>query len=142
MNVNPFVTWLLRSPLHRFLSATTMLVTYQGRKTGRRITLPVNYVRDGEMLWTLSVAKRAWWRNFRTPTPAVLRLAGRDQPVQGIVVTDEAEMMAGLRLFFKGIPAAARYLKIWFDENGEPDPDDLREAAEGRVLVMFTPSGE
>jgi hypothetical protein len=33
-------------------------------------------------------------------------------------------------------------LKIWFDENGEPDPDDLREAAEGRVLVMFTPSGE
>ena len=137
MNVNPFVTWLLRSPLHRFLSHTTMLVTYQGRKTGRQITLPVNYVRDGEILWTLSVAKRTWWRNFRIPAPAVLRLAGRDQPVQGVVVTDEAEMMAGLRLYFKGLPAAARYLKIWFDENGEPDPDDLREAADGRVILRF-----
>ena len=139
MKINPFVIWLLRSPLHRFLSRTTMLVTYQGRKTGRNVTLPVNYVRDEETIWTLSVGKRAWWRNFRTPTPAVLRLAGRDLPVQGVAVTAAPDMLVGLSIFFKGLPQAARYLKIWFDENGEPDPDDLREAAEGRVLLRFDP---
>ncbi len=79
MNINPFVIWLLRSPLHRLLSRSTMLVTYQGRTSGRQITLPVNYVREGEKLWTLSMGKRAWWRNFRTAGSAMLRLQGRDR---------------------------------------------------------------
>jgi hypothetical protein len=139
MNVNPVVIWLLRSPLYRLLSRTTMLVTYQGRKSGRQITLPVNYVRDGELLYTLSVGSRAWWRNFRAAGPATLRLQGRDLPVQGVVVENEAEQLAGLGVFFKGMPQAARYLKIWFDEHGEPDPDDLRDALKGRVLLRFQP---
>ena len=137
MNINPIMIWLLRSPLHRLVSRSTMLVTYQGRKSGRQITLPVNYVRYGEQVLVLSVRKRAWWRNFRTPSPAVLRLHGRDLPVQGSVVQDEQELLAGLAAFFKGMPQAARYLKIWFDDQGEPDQDDVRQAAEGRVLLRF-----
>ena len=139
MNINPIMIWLLRSPLHRLVSRSTLLVTYQGRKSGRQITLPVNYVRYGEQVLVLSVRKRAWWRNFRTPSPAVLRLQGRDLPVQGAVVQDEPELLAGLAVFFKGMPQAARYLKIWFDDQGEPDQDDLRQAAEGRVLLRFKP---
>ena len=139
MNINPIMIWLLRSPLHRLVSRSTMLVTYQGRKSGRQITLPVNYVRYGEQVLVLSVRKRAWWRNFRTPSPAVLRLQGRDLPVQGAVVQDEQELLAGLAAFFKGMPQAARYLKIWFDDQGEPDTEDLRQAAEGRVLLSFKP---
>ena len=137
MNINPIMIWLLRSPLHRLVSRSTMLVTYQGRKSGRQITLPVNYVRYGEQVLVLSVRKRAWWRNFRTPSPAVLRLRGQDLPFQGEVVQDEPVLLAGLAVFFKGMPQAARYLKIWFDDQGEPDQDDLRQAAEGRVLLRF-----
>ena len=139
MNINPIMIWLLRSPLHRLVSRSTMLVTYQGRKSGRQITLPVNYVRYGEQVLVLSVRKRAWWRNFRTPSPAVLRLRGQDLPFQGEVVQDEPVLLAGLAVFFKGMPQAARYLKIWFDEQGEPDQDDVRQAVEGRVLLSFKP---
>jgi len=139
MNINPIMIWLLRSPLHRLVSRSTMLVTYQGRISGRQITLPVNYVRYGEQVLVLSVRKRAWWRNFRTASTAVLRLQGRDLPVQGAVVEDETELLAGLAVFFKGMPQAARFLKIWFDDQGEPDPEDLRQAAEGRVLLRFKP---
>ena len=137
MNINPIVIWLLRSPFHRLLSASTMLVTYQGRKSGREITLPVNYVRHGEQLLTMSVRSRSWWRNFRQGGPATLRLHGKDIAVQADLVSDEQELLSGLAVFFKGMPQAARYLKIWFDAEGEPDPDDLRRAMDGRVLVRF-----
>ena len=54
MNGNSFIAWLLRSPLHGLLSGNTLLITVTGRKTGRPITTPVNYVRDGDRLWVIS----------------------------------------------------------------------------------------
>ena len=138
MNVNPVVSWVLRSPLHRLLSRSTMLVRYTARKSGREISLPVNYVAEGENLWVLSVGKRSWWRNFRQPAPATLRLRGCEVAAQGEVITDEAAQLSGMAAFVKGMPQVARYLKIWFDEKGEPDADDLREAMKGRVLLRFT----
>ena len=139
MNVNPVVIRVLRSPLHRLLSRTTMLVTYTGRKSGHQITVPVNYVAQGEHVWVLSLTRRTWWRNFQPSAPATLRLRGRNVSVQGTAVQDEAELLAGLAVVVKGMPQVARYLHIWFDENGVPDPDDLRDALKGRVLLRFTP---
>ena len=137
MNINPIVIWVLRSPVHRVLSRSTMLIMYQGRKSGRQVTLPVNYVREGKSLWTLSVRKRKWWRNFRGGGEARLRLQGREVDVLGLVVENEDEMLGGLAVFLKGMPQVARYLKIWYDEHGEPDRDDMREAMRGRVMVRF-----
>ena len=65
MNGNDFMTWVLRSPLHGLLSASTMLVTLKGRKSGKAITLPVNYFQEGENLWVITNRSRNWWRNLR-----------------------------------------------------------------------------
>ncbi|MBG0816610.1 hypothetical protein [Planomonospora sp. ID82291] len=78
--VNPFVRRLLRSPLHDLLSASVALVTVEGRRTGRRITVPANYVaRDGELL-LVSHRDRMWWRNLSGPggAPVRVRLRGRE----------------------------------------------------------------
>ena len=139
MKINPFVIWLLRSPLHRFLSRTTMLVTYQGRKSKRQITLPVNYVWDGEQLITLSMRKRTWWRNLRLGAPVTLRLKGKNLPAQAEAVDEIERLLPGLKVLLKQMPQAARYLQVTYDEQGEPDPEDLRRAAEGRVIVRFLP---
>jgi hypothetical protein len=45
--VNPVVHLLLRSPLHRLLSGSLVILTYQGRKSGRWRSLPCMYARDG-----------------------------------------------------------------------------------------------
>lgn len=37
--MNPIMKGLLRSPLHRLLSGTLMLLTYTGRKTGTPYTI-------------------------------------------------------------------------------------------------------
>ncbi len=74
MNGNSFVSLLLRSPLHGFVSGNTMLVSVTGRKTGRVVTIPVNYVQEGDILWVLSYRERTWWRNLLTGAPVTLRL--------------------------------------------------------------------
>ena len=56
---NSIMMWLLRSPLHGMLSGSTMIITYTGRKSGMTFSTPVNYVRDGNVLWTVSF--RAHW---------------------------------------------------------------------------------
>ena len=139
MNINPIVIWLLRSPLHRLLSGSTMLVTYQGQKSKRQITLPVNYVWDGEQLITLSMRKRTWWRNLRRGAPVTLRLKGKNLPAQAEAVDEIERLLPGLKVLLKQMPQAARYLQVTYDEQGEPDPEDLRRAAEGRVIVRFLP---
>ena len=56
---NPIMASLLRSPLHRWLSRNTMLISVRGRKTGRMLTTPVNYVRVGDELLVVSRGVRA-----------------------------------------------------------------------------------
>ncbi|MBG0823373.1 nitroreductase family deazaflavin-dependent oxidoreductase [Planomonospora sp. ID91781] len=78
--VNPFVRRLLRSPLHDLLSASVALVTVKGRRTGREVTVPADYVeRDGELL-LVSRRSRTWWRNLSGPgsAPVRVRLRGRE----------------------------------------------------------------
>ena len=64
---NLFVIGLLRSPFHRLASGSILLLTYRGRRSGRRFTIPVAYA---EQERTLSVfvghpERKTWWRNLR-----------------------------------------------------------------------------
>jgi hypothetical protein len=44
---NLMIVWLLKSPLHGMISKGVMLVSVTGRKSGRMISTPTNYLRDG-----------------------------------------------------------------------------------------------
>jgi hypothetical protein len=73
---NPFMAGVLRSPFHGLLSHNTILITVCGKKTGRRLMTPVNYLRRGDELLTVSFRSRTWWRNLRGGAPVELLLAG------------------------------------------------------------------
>jgi hypothetical protein len=47
---NPIMIWILKSPFHKMMSGSTLLVTITGRKAQRTITTPVNYIKDGKTL--------------------------------------------------------------------------------------------
>ena len=64
MNGNDFVKIMLKSPLHG-LMGNTMIITVTGRKTGRKIAVPVNYYRDNDALWIITKRSRNWWRNVK-----------------------------------------------------------------------------
>ena len=78
---NAVVLAVLRSRAHRLLSGSAIELRYTGRRSGRQYVLPVQYAGTGTgdrlvvrpQRWQHST----WWRNFRTPQPVTVRVAGR-----------------------------------------------------------------
>jgi hypothetical protein len=136
MNGNDIMAMILRSPLHGLLSGSTVLVTVTGRKSGRAITLPVNYVADGDTLWVLSGRDRTWWKNLRGGAAVGLYLKGREVAARGETVEDPPAVAGALKVYLKAIPLAARSLGIKV-QGGAADPVDLGRAAAERVFVRL-----
>jgi hypothetical protein len=73
---NLFVIGLLRSPLHRLASGSLLLITYRGRRSGRRFTFPVMYAeREGTL--TIFVGHPERKQVGRPTTQRGSALAGR-----------------------------------------------------------------
>jgi deazaflavin-dependent oxidoreductase (nitroreductase family) len=90
---NRVVGGALRSPLSGAVDATLILLTVRGRRTGRRISLPVQYAAGEDALWVCPGHPRtkSWWRNLRAASPVGLRLLGRDVAGTARVVTATGE---------------------------------------------------
>ena len=65
--VNRLVTAVLRSRFHALISQRVMLLTFTGRSSGRTITTPVNFRRDGAALMTST--RGLWQRSMRSRSP-------------------------------------------------------------------------
>ena len=132
---NPFMLWLLRSPLHPLLSRAVMVITYTGRKSGTIYSLPVNYIRVGDNLLTTSLSKRTWWRNLRGGAQVILRLRGKDLPARAEVFEDLTHVAQGLAEMVRANPKWARSLKVKLYAKGDPSMIELDIAARDRVLI-------
>jgi hypothetical protein len=140
---NSVVTGILNSPLHGLLSGSTMLVTCTGRKSGRAITVPVNYAETGVMLRATSLAGRSWWRNLKGGAPVTVtlrgrRLSGHALAIPGTDGVGEAAVAQGLRAFLAERPEWAAQFGVGKGTHGAFVTDDLLHAAKGRVLIEIT----
>ncbi|NDJ78923.1 MAG: nitroreductase family deazaflavin-dependent oxidoreductase [Chloroflexi bacterium] len=133
--VNPLMKTILRSPLHRLVSGQIMLLSFTGRKSGRRYTTPVGYVQDGTVLFIFT--QSAWWKNLRDGAPVKVRLRERTADGTATATDDPEQVAAGLRAFIddKG-PDALFRLGVSLDAQN-PTHADLVTAAEGHRLVRI-----
>jgi deazaflavin-dependent oxidoreductase (nitroreductase family) len=86
------VIGLLRSPLHRLVSGSLLLITYRGRRTGRHFTIPAAYAARAGTL-TIFVGhpeRKGWWRNLRDGAAVEVQLRGRRLHGQARLVDDAA----------------------------------------------------
>lgn len=106
---NLFVNGLLRSPIHRVLSGSLLLISYRGRRTGRRFTIPVMYAeRDGALTIFVGHPERnKWWRNLRQGADVEVRLCG-DRLLGKATVVDDANAVS---TYLERYPRAQRTLK-------------------------------
>ena len=122
---NPFVGFLLQSPLHGLLGAKFMLITVTGRKTGRTYTTPVNYVREGDTLTVISRKNRTWWRNLSEAAPVFVRIKGKRRTGMGRVLPLEgAALVAAVSNFYGGMGL-------------RPDPAKIEATAAESVVVRI-----
>jgi deazaflavin-dependent oxidoreductase (nitroreductase family) len=134
-----FLELVMRSPLHKLLSQSVMLLTYTGRKSGMAFTTLVNYVQqDDRRLFVTSLRSSAWWRNLRGGAPVRLHLKGRWIPAWGEVLENSRDATEALIAFLRRRPAAARTYGIPAETQGVLNMEGLRRVATDRVVVRFT----
>jgi deazaflavin-dependent oxidoreductase (nitroreductase family) len=137
---NPFVRLILRSRWHRWMSSTVLLITYRGRKSRREYTLPVNYVRQGQILYIVPgmAEKKTWWRNLRGGATVQLVLEGKKTSGEARLLEGEAEAIARIDavwLYLSRFPSLARTHAIHVREDGSFDPEDVRRESTSQVIV-------
>jgi len=134
---NPMMIWLLKSPLHGMISRGTMLVTVTGRKSGRTISTPTNYLREGNTLWVISWRERTWWRNLRGGAKVRVLLAGKSAEGRGMVIEEEKAVAQCLFDYYRKVPQVAKYVQIGVDAAGLPVSADCERAAQKMVVVRI-----
>ncbi|MEP7190248.1 MAG: nitroreductase/quinone reductase family protein [Roseiflexaceae bacterium] len=94
--VNPVLGALLRSPLHSLISKRLMLLNFQGRKTGKRYSIPVGYLQKGRRLFVFSHS--SWSKNFGSGAPVSLRLRGKQVKGTARLIQDARQIVEVVRM--------------------------------------------
>jgi hypothetical protein len=87
---NRVVVDLLLSPFHRTMSGSVVVLRFVGRRSGRAITLPVEYARSGGLVTVCAAhaARKQWWRSFADgPRPVHIVVRGERLVGTGSLVT-------------------------------------------------------
>ena len=134
---NPIVKALLRSPLHRIASGSLTLLHFTGRKSGRRYTTPLSYVRKRDTVWLLSAHSTRWWMNLRGGNaPVALEIARTTYTGKArLWETDNTELRDRVRRYLSALPRDAKVYGIKLDDNKLPDEASLVRAAPQLILV-------
>ena len=137
MSFNDFAARLLRSPFHGLMGGGTLLISVTGRKSGKPVTLPVNFQEIDGVLWVTSRRSRVWWRNLQACPDVKVWRAGKERTGQGELVLDNQSVAAGLTRLFSLDPRLAAALHVRMPA-GVPDPADLQREVEDRLLIKLS----
>lgn len=138
--INPAMRLLLRSPLHFLVSGSLLLITYEGRRTGRRYTTPLRYVREGKVIRCFTSGSTLWWRNLEGGKEVSVRVAGKDGKYLAEIIKDDKQTLrAELEKYLVQFPQDAAYHDVGLDANKQPIAEDLDRAIESSVVMEARP---
>jgi hypothetical protein len=129
--LNPLLRWLLQSRLHWLVSRWILLVSYEGRQSGRRYTFPVVYLqRDGRLVVVTPYQESSWWKNFVTPLDCTVWLRGAERSATGALVSGD-ERATLLAHYFEMYAIVGRLLRI------RPSTETAAEQYDDLAVVQF-----
>ena len=135
--VNLVMLGILRSPLHGVFSGSVFALTYRGRKSGKRRTVPARYLREGDTLFAVTSKDTGWWPNFRDKRAAEVRIKGAVHSCMVTAVADDPILAEQtMRKLWSRHPSDAAYMDVPV-RNGRPDPEVLAQAAVRAVVVRI-----
>ena len=137
--INRVMRLLLNSPLHGVMSGSVMVIYFTGRKTGRRRSTPVRYLREGETrVVCLTARETGWWPNFLEPRDVELQLAGRRVAARAHARPNDTEYKTSvLRETLERVPADAPYHGIVVKRGQKITPAQFESAVARDVVVTF-----
>jgi|WetSurMetagenome_2_1015567.scaffolds.fasta_scaffold103945_2 hypothetical protein len=137
---NPIVRLVLRSPFHGLLSKNLALLTYKGLKSGRLISFPVQYAKNGRDIFIIPgfPGKKTWWHNMRSALPVQLLIQGNPVNARAATLDCGAETslaVTALESFIAKFPAAAQVYAVKKGADGKFNMEDLLDAA-GSIIIV------
>ena len=141
--VNPVMRGLLHSPAHGIISQNIGILHFTGRKSGRALSTPLSYTREGNLVRLLSNQNTRWWHNFRgSDAPVQVELARETYPgTARLFEGDSAELREGVVKFLTALPRDAAIYGIKLDSDKSPVEASLAAAAPQLILVEITLDG-
>jgi hypothetical protein len=137
--INPLVRALARSRLHGTVDGALLLLHVTGRRTGRRLDIPVGYVPlDDERL--VVVTEHTWRANLRGGADLDVTRHGRRERMHASLDEDPAAVAATLHILVGRIgPRATRQrLGLRITGAGVPSPAELERAVREYDLATIT----
>ncbi len=136
--INPMVKMILRSSLHGLMSGNTLLIEFEGRKTGRKLSTPISYHVVGDQVSCFTSRSYPWWRNLIANADVAVRLKGCLLNGRANVTEDQPDqILAALRDFLIAVPRDASHAGVRLDPNGQPVGSDLVEASKRLVHISI-----
>jgi deazaflavin-dependent oxidoreductase (nitroreductase family) len=134
--VNSMMRFMLRSPLHPVVSKSILLITFQGRKSGKLYTTPLSYSEEGPYVYAFTHAK--WWKNLQGGAPVKLFIRGREFSAIATTVSDDRQAITdGLLAHLKKVPSDAKFYKVALDEARQPVREDVHQAAQHVTMIRM-----
>ena len=129
--------FMLRRGMMGQASESLMVITTTGRKTGRRHSTPISYLRDGEAIFAINPRGRSnWYKNVLANPAVTLNIRGRDIQARGERVTDEAEIV---RIFEQYRTMQPTTFPRLFGVPVDAPEDARQKARNSRRFVRFHP---
>lgn len=136
--INPVVKLILRSPLHGLMSHNTLLLEFEGRKSGRIYTTPVSYHAVNGRVHCFTEKQNKWWHNLKHGNEVRLTLRGRDFVGKPTVLADGSQRVRdALHDFLLATPRDAAHAGVALDSEGRPVDSDVAEASRSLVLISI-----
>lgn len=140
--LNAIISALLRSPLHGVLSASTLVLSFTGRKSGKTYTFPVGYYNlNGDTLTLIPLHR--WWKNLHGSVPVTIWLKGKKYRATADAFQGDEATVKELADFVEGSSNFIRIFMIARDAQGRLDSEHVQRVARSLSLVRIriTPVG-
>lgn len=137
--VNVFMKPMLRSGKGN-LGNVLMLLTFTGRKSGKKFTTPVGYQREGDTITIFTDS--AWWKNMEGGAPVSMVVKGQRLRGWAEPVTDKEEVLHYFQnvLREKG-DEGSRELALRIPKGHVPTEEELRIMLRDRVILRIKVQG-
>jgi hypothetical protein len=133
---NPIVEFLLKSPLHVLLSEHTMIITFEGRKTGRKYSTPVSYFKQNHAVYCYTRAR--WWKNIGEGSNVGVRIRGVEYAGYARAIPDDTQRKAqALELRLEANPKAGMYYGVSVNSDGDPNSEEILKFATDNVMIFI-----
>ncbi len=132
LNVLP--KFVLRLPFQTPMSRRLILLSYNGRKTGRSYTIPVSYVEQGDAL--LIPGGGAWKKNLENGMAVRIWFRGRELSANPEIIKDFDEVEELVAFMMAANPAVSRFIGVPKQPDGRPDREKLEQAVLGGFALV------